>query len=297
MRANKAPSRANANVAHNNNAQIHANNAQTHANTTNSRRRREPIRPRRTPGPTPLKSLVNGTAVGTNPASSANPSLGTYRYGTGNNARHYQASGYGRGYRNHYSAGRSGYGRSQSNTRGIVSRLRSVHRSLAQIDHDYRGHRVQAMHSISAAIRQLSHRSMSSNMNGMIERPEQRLLGMNGDATGTNTTGRTGVNGLNGNARNNGLNGNRGVNGLNGNRGANGLNGNLGANGGRGNQRLTQFQSDARMAQALRTTQGIAMQMGNQGTYSGGRHARAPGPSPSGYASHEHRPGRPLKGD
>ena len=44
--------------------------------------------------------------------------------------------------------------------RAIVSRLRSVHTSLARIDHDYQGHRVRAMHAISMAIRQLSHRSM-----------------------------------------------------------------------------------------------------------------------------------------
>ena len=52
------------------------------------------------------------------------------------------------------------YGRSQGNNRAIVSRLRSVHSSLARLDHDYNGHRVRAMHSISMAIRQLSHRSM-----------------------------------------------------------------------------------------------------------------------------------------
>ncbi len=41
-----------------------------------------------------------------------------------------------------------------------VGRLQSVHASLARIDHDYKGHRVRAMHSVSMAIRQLSHRSM-----------------------------------------------------------------------------------------------------------------------------------------
>jgi hypothetical protein len=264
----KAPSRANTNVAHaNNNAQARANQAQARANTTNPRTNTAHARTNTTnPRTNSARALANGTT--TTPTTSANPSLSTYRYGTGSNPRHYQATGYGRGYRNHYSAGRSGYGRSQGNTRGIVSRLRSVHRSLARIDHDYRGHRVQAMHSISAAIRQLSHRSISSGNMGLMN-GQNNVLG-----TGTGTTRRPGANGLNGNLAANGLNGNRGVNGLNGNRGANGLNGNLGANGGRGNQRLTQFQSDARMAQALRTTQGIAMQMGNQGTSSSG-HMRA----------------------
>src|SRR5262249_52851461 len=32
--------------------------------------------------------------------------------------------------------------------------------SLARIDHDYKGHRVRAMHAVSMAIRQLTHRSM-----------------------------------------------------------------------------------------------------------------------------------------
>jgi hypothetical protein len=237
-------------VTHTKNAQTHANNSLARANTSTTNARTNTA-----------QSLVNGTAVGTTGlASSTNPSLGTYRYGTGNNARHYQASGYGRGYRNHYSGGRSGYGRSQSNTRGLVSRLRSVHRTLARIDHDYRGHRVQAMHSISSAIRSLSHRGRSSNMNGM-SNGRNNLLGM-----GANR--QNGVNGLNGNLGVNGLNGNARANGLNGNARANGLNGNVGANGRRTNQHLTQAQSDARMSQALRTTQGIAMQMSNQGTSS-----------------------------
>ncbi len=42
-----------------------------------------------------------------------------------------------------------GYGRSQSNNRAVVARLRSVHSSLARINHDYQGHRVNAMHTRS----------------------------------------------------------------------------------------------------------------------------------------------------
>jgi hypothetical protein len=42
----------------------------------------------------------------------------------------------------------------------VIGRLRSAHANLARINHDYAGHRVRAMHNISMAIRQLSHRSM-----------------------------------------------------------------------------------------------------------------------------------------
>jgi hypothetical protein len=105
-------------------------------------------------------SVNAGTAgvVSTTHGAATNP-FG-YTYGTGSGARSYRAYGYGQGYRNRYNGRRSGYGRSQGNNLAIVSRLRSVHAGLARLDHDYQGHRVRAMHSISMAIRQLSHRSM-----------------------------------------------------------------------------------------------------------------------------------------
>jgi hypothetical protein len=81
-----------------------------------------------------------------------------YTYGHGTSSRQYRAYGYGSGYRNRYHGGR-GYGRSQANNRVIVGRLRSVHASLARLDHDYKGHRVRSMHAIAMAIRQLSHGS------------------------------------------------------------------------------------------------------------------------------------------
>jgi hypothetical protein len=84
----------------------------------------------------------------------------TYTYGSGIGARSYRAHGYGSGYRNRMYGRHYGYGRSQGNNRAIIARLRAVHASLARIDHDYQGHRVRAMHAISMAIRQLSHRSM-----------------------------------------------------------------------------------------------------------------------------------------
>jgi hypothetical protein len=97
-------------------------------------------------------------AAGTTPGiSSAYPN--TYTYGTGSGARPYRAYGYGSGYRNRYFGARYGYGRSQGNNRAIVARLRTVHATLARLDHDYQGHRVRAMHAITMAVRQLSHGS------------------------------------------------------------------------------------------------------------------------------------------
>ncbi len=97
----------------------------------------------------------------------------------------------GNGYRNRRYGGGYGYGRSQGNNRAVVARLRSVHASLARIDHDYQGHRVRAMHAVSMAIRQLSHRSMgyagsgfSSGMNN------GRAMGMRQGGGGINGGGR-----------------------------------------------------------------------------------------------------------
>ena len=91
------------------------------------------------------------------------------------------------------------------------------------------------MHSISSAIRQLSHRSTN----------------------------------LGGNGTSNRMNAN---NGLNANNGRNLAAGRNGANNGAGRARMTQAQSDTRLGQALRTTQGIHMQMSNQNSYSSSLH-------------------------
>jgi hypothetical protein len=109
---------------------------------------------------------------------------------------------------------------------------------LARIDHDYQGHRVRAMHSVAMAIRQLSHRSM-------IYRGVGFAPGMNG--------GR-------GIGRGMGMENGAGRGGL--------------AGGGAG--RMTQAQSDMRMSHALRTLQGVGMQLGSQGGSTMG-HARAQG--------------------
>ena len=70
----------------------------------------------------------------------------------------------------------------------VVARLRSVNASLARIDHDYQGHRVRAMRSISMAIRQLSYRSMNyGGMGASSGMDNGRAMGMRqggGGATG-----------------------------------------------------------------------------------------------------------------
>ena len=108
------------------------------------------VRTQRTP--TNAQANVARQARSTTPRASSSKSA----FGK----RSYRSSGYGRGYRNRSYGSRRGYGRSQGNNRAIVSRLRSVHSSLARVNQSYNGHRVNAMHSIALAIRQLSHRSM-----------------------------------------------------------------------------------------------------------------------------------------
>jgi hypothetical protein len=219
-----APARANNTKTRANNAQAHANNAQAHANKALAHANRAAT--------TATTNRAANAGAKTVHNNSTTTSPNHYTYGTGTNARRYRAYGYGHGYRNRSNAWRSGYGRSQGQNRAIVSRLRSVHASLARLDHDYRGHRVRAMHAISMAIRQLSHRSM--------------VYGNTGFAAGMN-------NGL-GMAR---------------------RRGGVGA-GARRPQPMSQAQSDARMNHALRTLQGINMQLTNQG-YNTTGHARARG--------------------
>jgi hypothetical protein len=109
------------------------------------------------------------------------------------------------------------------------------------------------MHSVSMAIRQLSHRSMIYNGSGFAS-------GLNNMNNVANLGMRRGT----GNGFGAGL-------GLNQGQGRNGLG--LGAGQG---QRMNQAQSDARMGQALRNLQGIRMQLASQGTSTAG-HARAAG--------------------
>jgi hypothetical protein len=237
--------------SHTNNPQTHASNAraltnnnQSFANNTRNPASRSAARTNLgTTGTTTgtVNPALTG-ALNTTPALSSGVTPSTYTYGTGNGARSYRAYGYGNGYRNRRYGGGYGYGRSQGNNRAVVARLRSVHASLARIDHDYQGHRARAMHAVSMAIRQLSHRSMvysgvgfSSGMNNGQGR------GMGGQGMGRQGMGGQG----------------------------------MGRAGGRGRQPMSQAQSDARMSQDLRVLQGINMQIGSQGSTSG--HARAGG--------------------
>ena len=248
-----APSRSNNGQMHSNNAQTRSNNAQTRssnaqARSSNAQTRSSNAQTRASnaAATTGTTSTTTGTGTGLNTTGTTRNSSSpfSYTYGSGANTRHYRAYGYGQGYRNRYNGNRSAYGRSQGNNRAIVARLRSAHSSLARINHDYNGHRSRSMHQISMAIRQLSHRSM--------------VYGNGGFANGVN------------NGMNNGLN-NRMNNGM-----AVGRRQGAGGAAGRRNQRMPQGQSDARMSQALRTLQGVNMQLSSQGTNTSG-HARARG--------------------
>jgi hypothetical protein len=187
-------------------------------------------------------ALSPGTmaSIGAGRGLSGSTSPFSYTYGNGANARSYRPYGYGYGYRNRYNRTGYGYGygRSQGLNRAIVARLRSVHAALSRIDHDYAGHRVQAMHAISMAIRQLSHQSMG-------------LRGA-GFAPGMNRAAGAGM----------GM-------GM-------GMRRSMLAGAGRGGQRMPQAQSDAIMGHSLRALQGIDMQLANQGSFNMG-HARARG--------------------
>jgi hypothetical protein len=92
----------------------------------------------------------------------------------------------------YYASGRRYTGSTTSRAdRMVISRLRSAHANLARLDHDYQGHRVQAMHHISMAIRQLSHRSMMSQGTGF----SARMTGMQRNGNG-NVNGNRNGNGM-----------------------------------------------------------------------------------------------------
>ncbi len=116
----------------------------------------------------------------------------------------------------------------------------SVRASLTRIEHDYQGHRIRAMHAITMAIRQLSHRSMMNGGMGM-----NSGMGMNG-GMGMKWRGaaRQG-----GGAGGFGMRQGGGAGGL-GMRQGNGA-------GGLQPQRMSQAQSDNRMGQDLRDCRGL----------------------------------------
>jgi hypothetical protein len=235
--SNNSRSRASKGQAHSNNSQTRASNSQTRANNSQARLNNSQARLNNSStnaGNTTPSASGGGVSPSTTASINARHSLSssvspnTYTYGYGPAASSYRAYGYGRGYRNRYYGGGYGYGRSQGNNRAIVARLQSVHSSLARLNQDYQGHRSRALHSISMAIRQLSHRSMGYNGTGF------------------------------GAGMNNGMGGGMG-------RGMGVRRSALGGAGG-GGMRMNQAQSDARMSQALRNLQGIGMQLANQGS-------------------------------
>lgn len=256
-----APARANVNtVMRNHNKTANMNAARVSG--TKGRTGRSATTARRSTKNSANTNVVANTGAGTGTRTHT----GTYTYGHGQGSRRYRAYGYGYGYRNR-SYGRSyGYGRSQGYDRSIAYRLRSVHSNLARVDHDYQGHRVRAMHSIAMAVRQLTHRSMVYSGVGFA--PGQNM-NMN-NAMAMRTMRQNGANGLNGA---NGVNG-VAANGLGARAGLNAGNG-VGAGAG-GRHRMPQAQSDARISRAVRTLNGINMQLANRSNVTTG-HARASG--------------------
>jgi hypothetical protein len=149
--------------------------------------------------------------------------LTPYRYGTGrmrgyaNRPRYWTNRGYSYGNR---------YAMANQNIRLIVNRLRQTHAMLARIDHDYQGHRVQAMRAISRAVQQLTHqRATTYGISAM---------GMNGPGVNAlSLRNRAGAGVRVGAAR---------------------------------VQPMTQGQSDAHMRRALRNLQGVHTQLTAQGS-------------------------------
>jgi hypothetical protein len=241
-RASNVQVRTNNAQAHAYNAQAHATNAMTRSTYAQTRANLATAAARRQATTSALNSSTTGVS-NTTGTTSGSLSPYHYTYGTGNGARAYRPYGYGSGYRNRSYGRGYGYGRSQGYNRALVGRLRSVHSSLARIDHDYQGHRVRAMHAVSMAIRQLTHQSMVYNGVG--------FGGMN-------------------NGQGMGMNNGQGMR-MNNGQGMGMRQAGLGA-GGRRSQltNMTQAQSDARMSQALRTLQGVNMQLNSQGTNTSG---------------------------
>ena len=188
VNTSRSQSRASNAQAYNNSSHSMTGNSQVHGNATHMLAGNNISHTNNLAAGT-TTGMMNRTATGTtNPTTtgalntagglSTGVAPSTYTYGYGSGARSYRAYGYGNGYRNRrYGAG-YGYGRSQGNNRAVVGRLRSVHASLARIDHDYQGHRVRAMHAISMAIRQLSHRSMVYSGTGFSGMNNGRAMGM-----------------------------------------------------------------------------------------------------------------------
>ena len=280
----KSPARVNSARTHShttqphavaNNSASHSNHAQSHANNTGNPGVGTAATPRRgavanvTLGNT-AGSVNRGNASGTrtaaagriNPtttamagATQASPTgLGgnIYTYGYGSGARPYRAYGYGSGYRNRYYGRRYGYGRSQGYNRGIVARLRSV--DAARADRS-----------------RLSGPSRSGDACGCDGHPAALAPIDDLQRRGLRTRHEQPPGNGNGNGRGDGP---------------------AAVLGGGGAGRMPQAQSDARMSHALRTLQGVNMQLGSQGGFTMGM--RGLGARDAGGPGAERRPFDPL---
>lgn len=110
------------------------------------------------PRTTSPKKPVNRSVVKPSISPATRPRTVTRSYGRPRSRYYSHRSGI-RRYRGYGYSRR--YATSNQNVRAIVQRLRSTYSSLARLDRGYGGHRVRAMSSISRAVRQLSHRSIS----------------------------------------------------------------------------------------------------------------------------------------
>jgi hypothetical protein len=105
-------------------------------------------------------SAVTGIGTGTISRATTRPASTYAPYGYRGGYRRNRGYGYGSRYygRRSYGYGNRNY-QSQQFNRMLAQQLRSAHRSLAQLDRDYQGHRSRAMQHISMAVRQLTGRT------------------------------------------------------------------------------------------------------------------------------------------
>jgi hypothetical protein len=198
-----------------------------------------------------------------------------YGYGSGR-GRSYGATQRGRSNRGSSYGNR--YATSNQGIRSMVIQLRRTNSTLARLNSDYHGHRVQAMRSINQAIRHLSHSGTSSygmnTSNGMGMRNNANGVGLQNNANGVGLQNNANGVGLQNNANGVGLQNNANGVGLQNNANGVGLQNRAGAGANR-TQTMSQAQSDNHVQRALRTLQGVNMRLTSQGSTSS--HARARG--------------------
>ncbi len=96
---------------------------------------------------------------GAKPQTTARHNMATRSTGTGSTRAYTGRYPHRRRSSGHGYYGRNRYAGMHRYNRALVSQLRSVHRTLTRIDHDYKGHRARAAQHVSRAIRVLSHSS------------------------------------------------------------------------------------------------------------------------------------------